>query len=72
MDDKTKAPDRQNRVMREGEMDEITNDQIEILRAEAGEAGDLEQVTVCDRALAGDDDARADCAAVIMVAKVLG
>jgi hypothetical protein len=39
--------------------------QIEQLRKEAGEAGDLEQVAVCDRALAGDEDAIAECEAVI-------
>lgn len=35
------------------------------LRAEAGEAGDLEQVALCDRALAGDAAARRECVEVI-------
>lgn len=44
---------------------DITNDQIEALRAEAGEAGDMAQVAICERALAGDMAARVECAHVI-------
>lgn len=39
---------------------------IGALRTAAGEAGDLEQVAVCDRALGGDREAVAACVAVIM------
>ncbi len=39
--------------------------QVEALRTEAGEHGDLNQVAVCDRALAGDEDAIAECQRVI-------
>lgn len=44
---------------------EITDEQIEALRVEAGAAGDTDQVTICDRVLAGDPEARAECARVI-------
>ena len=44
---------------------DITDEQIEALRNEAGEAGDLAMIEICDHALAGDDDARATCAEVI-------
>lgn len=43
----------------------ITDEQIEALRAEAGAAGDLAQVAICDRAIDGDMQARAECARVI-------
>lgn len=43
----------------------ITDTQIEALSTEAAEAGDLEQVAACTRALAGDVAARAECAQVI-------
>jgi len=44
----------------------ITDEQIEALRTEAGAAGDLDQVAICDRALLeGDAEARAECARVI-------
>lgn len=46
-------------------MSTITNSQIEALRAEAGEHGDLEQVAICDRAISGDDAAIAECERVI-------
>ena len=46
----------------------VTTDQIEQLRTEAGEAGDLAQVALCDRALSGEADAMAECAAVIAAA----
>lgn len=34
---------------------------IEQLRIEAGSAGDIEQVALCDRALAGDKEAWVEC-----------
>jgi len=43
----------------------ITRAQIAALRSEAGVAGDLAQVAICDRALAGDAEARRECARVI-------
>ncbi len=43
----------------------ITNSQIETLRTEAAAAGDAEQVSLCDRALDGDTDARQQCAEAI-------
>ena len=45
--------------------DDITTEQITALRAEAGAAGDLEQVALCDRALDGDEAAWAACAETI-------
>jgi len=48
---------------------QVTNEQIEALRNEAGQAGDLGQVAVCDAALADDAAARAECARVIADAK---
>lgn len=39
---------------------------IRTLRSEAAEAGDLEQIAVCDRALAGDETALAECERVIL------
>ena len=47
----------------------IDDSDIEALRQEAGQAGDAEQVTLCDMALAGDDEARAECARVIRQAR---
>ncbi len=41
------------------------DEQIAALRSESGEAGDLEQVAICDRALEGDAGAIAECARVI-------
>jgi hypothetical protein len=38
---------------------------IDALRSEAAEAGNLEAVALCDRALRGDGAARARCAAAI-------
>lgn len=43
----------------------VTDEQIEALRSEAGVAGDLAQVAVCDRALDGDEAARRECQRVI-------
>lgn len=44
---------------------DITDAQIEALRTEAAHAWDYDQVAICDRALQGDDAARAECAEVI-------
>ncbi len=44
---------------------DIDDDEIDDLRTEAGQAGDREQVAICDRALDGDLPARAECARVI-------
>lgn len=46
-------------------MSTITLAQIEALRTEAGEHGDIDQVAICDRALAGDASAVAECERVI-------
>jgi len=46
-----------------------TEDGIRQLRGEAGTAGDLEQVAVCDRALSGDAQAWAECERVIEAAR---
>jgi hypothetical protein len=43
----------------------ITDAQIQTLRAEAAQAGDREQVSICNYALDGDEDCRAECASVI-------
>jgi hypothetical protein len=44
----------------------IADDDIRALRAEAATAGDLEQVAMCDEALAGDAYARRDCVTLIL------
>lgn len=46
-------------------IDTITTAQISALRDEAGAHGDLEQVAICNRALAGDTKAIAECVRVI-------
>jgi hypothetical protein len=43
----------------------MTVRQIQALRTDAGQAGDLEQVRICDAALAGDPEAIAECERVI-------
>ncbi len=43
----------------------VTTAAIRQLRDEAGSAGDLAQVEICDRALAGDEQAIEECARVI-------
>ena len=48
---------------------DLSDDQIERLRTEAGEHGDREQVRICDRALAGSYAARRECARVIAAAE---
>ena len=52
-------------------IDSITDTDIQTLRAEAGAAGDSEQVTICDLAINGDAFARAECVAVINAAEVM-
>jgi len=47
----------------------LTDTQIETLRAEAGQHGDLDMVAVCARALAGDQAALAECVRVIQLAE---
>lgn len=56
----------------EDQTDDRTNvatTDIEALRTEAGAAGDLEMVQVCDAALDGDENARTECEAVILSAR---
>lgn len=50
-------------------IDTITTAQISALRDEAGAHGDLEQVAICNRALAGDTKAIAECVRVIQSAE---
>lgn len=45
--------------------DIATDERIQALSDEAGEAGDLDQVDMCQRALAGNRKARRACARVI-------
>ena len=42
---------------------------IEALSTEAGQAGDLEMVAICERALAGDTAAIAECVRVLAEAE---
>lgn len=49
----------------------ITDDQIMALRAEAASSGDTAQVTLCDRALDGDDSARTQCQDAIDSARAM-
>ena len=44
---------------------EVTDEQILALSREAAEAGDEDQVKICERALRGNVSARAKCACVI-------
>lgn len=44
----------------------ITDAQITALRSEAGAAGDSEMVAICDRAIEGDDAARAECSEAVL------
>ena len=48
---------------------EISEATIDALRTEAGAFGDYEMVEICDRALDGDEDARAECARVVYEAR---
>lgn len=43
----------------------VTTAQIQSLSDEAGQAGDLEQVAICGKALDGDEAAWAECERVI-------
>lgn len=43
----------------------ITLEQVESLSDEAGQAGDLEMVAICGRAIAGDESAVRQCEQVI-------
>lgn len=49
----------------------VTNAMIDNLRTEARTAGDTEQVTLCERALEGDDEARKECACAIYAARAM-
>lgn len=44
---------------------EITDEQIEQLKIEAGQAGDDAQIALCVRALDGDEAARSACVEAI-------
>jgi hypothetical protein len=46
-------------------IDTITDEQIIALGEEAGCAGDLAMAAICERAIGGDDEARAECVEVI-------
>ena len=50
---------------------QITDTDIQQLKNEAAQAGDIEQVAICDRALDGDEAARAECAEVIEDAQAM-
>ena len=43
----------------------LTDREIERLQQDAGQAGDMKQVAICERALQGDHAARLACADVI-------
>ena len=47
----------------------VTSEQISQLRIEAANAGDADQVQLCDAALDGDSAARAACVAAIQDAE---
>lgn len=49
----------------------ITEREIEALRDAAGAHGDLEQVAICDQALAGDMQAWRECERVIADARAM-
>jgi len=49
----------------------ITEREIEALRDEAGAHGDLEQVKICERALAGSKRAWRECQRVIADARAM-
>jgi hypothetical protein len=52
-------------------IDTITDAQISNLRAEAGNAGDLDMVAICDAALEGDEAAIKECVRVISDAEAM-
>lgn len=49
----------------------ITDDQIQQLRNEAATFGDDEQARICDAAMRGNDEARAQCAEAINAARAM-
>jgi hypothetical protein len=55
-------------------LDEMTESldraQIRALRDDAGVAGDLEMVAVCERAIDGNEAARRECARVLRDARI--
>lgn len=52
-------------------LDDVSDDEILSLRTVAGEAGDLAQVEICDRALAGDPVALTVCLHVAYLAETV-
>jgi len=52
-------------------IDQLSDAMIEQLRDEAGAHGDLEQVKICERALAGSKRARRECLKVINAARAM-
>ena len=50
---------------------EISEETIEQLKSEAGAAGDLEMVRICDQALNEDEAAAEECARVIAQARAM-
>lgn len=52
-------------------IDQITDSMIEKLRDEAGAAGDIEQIKICERALRGSKRARRECLRVINAARAM-
>lgn len=61
-----------SKMIHETEREALTDlpdmDHVILLRRGAAEAGDQTQVEICDAALAGDEEARAECARVIAAA----
>lgn len=47
----------------------VTDEQLRSLRDEAGQAGDLDQVSLCDDALDGEEIARIECSRVVADAR---
>ena len=52
-------------------IDTITDDQIRTLRDEAGNHGDLEMVSICDRALNGSEPHVRECVECIADAEAM-
>lgn len=55
----------------EAQVEEVSDEQIEQLLQEAGQAGDQKMVEICRWALNGDEQARAQCADVIEEARAM-
>jgi hypothetical protein len=53
------------------ETEPLTTDMIAALRTEAADAGDTEQVSLCERAEYGDEAAREACALAITAARAM-